>query len=249
MKEPVNYGTATYCKINGIDVAAKTGTTDNSYDRWLCGYTPYYAAACWFGYDQQEEVIWSGTNPAGLIWSNIMKDVHSTLEKKTFTKPSGIVEAKVCKVTGCLAVESCTDTYTEMFTQDNLPTKCEGHGTQKVCTESGKLANEYCPADKVQTQSYGGTVPKEKLGLWKAIGASSKTGNEKIEETCTIHKKPEEKPQNTVTNTNTTNTATGNTTNTNSTNGKNTTGNTTGTTNTATGNTTNANKTEENKKK
>ena len=180
-----------------------------------------------------------------------MKDVHSTLENKTFARPSGIVEAKVCKVTGCLAVESCTDTYTEMFTQDNLPLKCEGHGTQRVCTESGKLANEYCPADKVQTQSYGGTVPKEKLGLWKAIGASSKTGNEKIEETCTIHKKPEEKPQNTVTNTNTTNTATGNTTNTNSTNGKNTTGNTTGTTNTATGNTTNANtnKTEENKKK
>ncbi len=202
LKEPVNYGTATYCRINGIDVAAKTGTTDHSYDRWLCGITPYYAAACWYGYDKQEEVKWSGTNPAGLIWSNIMKDIHSTLEKKTFTKPNGIVDAKVCKVTGCLAVNSCTDTYTEMFTQDNLPIKCEGHGTQKICTESGKLANEYCPADKVQTQSYGGTIPKEKLGLWSAIGPSSKTGNEKIEETCTIHKKPEEKPKtNTITNT------------------------------------------------
>ena len=89
-------------------------------------------------------------------------------------------------------------------------------------------------------------VPKEKLGLWKAIKSSSKTGNEKIEETCTIHKKPEEKPQNTVTNTNTTNTTTGNTTNT--TGGKNTTGNTTGTTNTAT-NTTNTNTTDANKKK
>ena len=99
---------------------------------------------------------------------------------------------------------------------------------------------------KIQTQSYGGTVPKEKLGLWKAINSSSKTGNEKIEETCTIHKKTEEKPQNTVTNTNTTNTTTGNTTNT--TGGKNTTGNTTGTTNTAT-NTTNTNTTDANKKK
>ena len=42
-------GTATYCKIEGIDVAAKTGTTDSDFDRWLCGFTPYYTAATWFG--------------------------------------------------------------------------------------------------------------------------------------------------------------------------------------------------------
>ena len=34
-------GTARFCKIDGIDVAAKTGTTDSDYDRWLCGFTPY----------------------------------------------------------------------------------------------------------------------------------------------------------------------------------------------------------------
>ena len=253
MKEPVNYGTATYCKINGIDVSAKTGTTDNSYDRWLCGFTPYYAASCWFGYDKQEEVTGFGTNPAGQIWSSIMKDVHSTLASKTFTKPSGIVEAKVCKTTGCLAVSSCTDTYTEIFTQDNLPNKCEGHGTQRICTESGKLANEYCPADKVQTQSYGGTVPKEKLGLWKAVNGSSKTGNEKIDETCTIHKKSEEKPQNPVNNKNTTNSQTnstaGNTTNANTAGGKNTTGNTTTATNTTVNKTNTNSTTDANKKK
>ena len=42
-QEPVKAGgTATYCAIPGMDVAAKTGTTDDSYDRWLCGFTPYY---------------------------------------------------------------------------------------------------------------------------------------------------------------------------------------------------------------
>ena len=49
-------GTATYCAIKGMDVVAKTGTTDNNNDRWLCGFTPYYAAATWFGYDNNEEV-------------------------------------------------------------------------------------------------------------------------------------------------------------------------------------------------
>src|SRR5699024_8465211 len=57
LQEPVKSGgTATYCAISGMDVAAKTGTTDKNYDRWLCGFTPYYSAATWFGYDNNEEV-------------------------------------------------------------------------------------------------------------------------------------------------------------------------------------------------
>src|SRR5699024_1521199 len=53
VQEPVTNaeGTAKYCAIPGMDVAAKTGTTDDNYDRWLCGFTPYYSAACWYGYD------------------------------------------------------------------------------------------------------------------------------------------------------------------------------------------------------
>ena len=57
LQEPVKSGgTATYCAIRGMDVAAKTGTTDDDYDRWLCGFTPYYSGACWFGYDQQSHL-------------------------------------------------------------------------------------------------------------------------------------------------------------------------------------------------
>lgn len=46
LKEPVKgeNGTATYCSIQGMDVAAKTGTTDENYDRWLCRfYTILYS--------------------------------------------------------------------------------------------------------------------------------------------------------------------------------------------------------------
>ncbi|HCC03651.1 MAG TPA: hypothetical protein DEP51_02175, partial [Clostridiales bacterium] len=72
-------GTATYCAINGMDVAAKTGTTNSDYDRWLCGFTNYYTAACWYGFDQNEEVV-ASSNPAGKIWEAVMKKVHSGLD-------------------------------------------------------------------------------------------------------------------------------------------------------------------------
>ena len=141
IQEPVKTGgTATYCAIPGIDVAAKTGTTDNSYDRWLCGFTPYYSAATWYGYDNSETVYFSG-NPAGQIWDAVMTDIHQGLPSATFVRPEGIVEAKVCRRTGCLATSRCTDTYMEIFTQDNMPEKCQSHGT----------------------------VPKERLNLWTTI--------------------------------------------------------------------------------
>ena len=238
--EPVtgSKGTARYCAIPGMETCAKTGTTDNSYDRWLCGMTPYYAAAVWYGYDTGETVYYpGGSNPAGLIWDAVMTDIHKDLPNKNFNTPSGIQQAKVCRKTGCLATSNCTDVYTEIFTEDNMPEKCEGHGTQKLCTESGKLANEYCPETK--NSSYGGTVPKETLGLWNG----SSTAGGKITEVCDIHKKPEEKPENNTSNTgnsNTTNSNTinSNTTNSNTTNATNSTGgnnvNTTNNTNTGT---------------
>lgn len=235
LQEPVKKGTATYCAISGMDVAAKTGTTDGSKDRWLCGFTPYYAAACWYGYDKPEEVVWTATsNPAGTIWDNVMTDIHKGLPSATFTRPEGIVEATVCKATGCLAVEGCTTTYKEIFTSDNMPSKCEGHSSQKICKESKLLANEYCP--ETETTNYGVVPPKEKLNLWKPVNGSSKSG-EKVTETCTIHKKTEE-PKPVENKTNSTNTTTKNNTTTNNSSNKT---NTSGNTNTA-GNTNTSNK-------
>ena len=200
-EEPVKSGgTATYCAIPGMETCAKTGTTDGSKDRWLCGMTPYYSAAVWFGYDDPEEIVYNSTNPAGQIWSNVMKDIHRGLENANFSTPSGIVNETVCRKTGGLATSSCGDTYSEMFTQDNIPEKCEGHGIQKICTESNKIATEYCP--QTRSNSYGGALPKERLNLWKP---SSGNAGGMITGTCTIHTQPTQ--TNTIdANTNTTNT-------------------------------------------
>ena len=191
LQDVVSQGTATYCKVPGIETAAKTGTTDDYKDRWLCGYTPYYSAACWYGYDDPEHIYASG-NPAGNLWAAVMKRIHDPLPNAEFERPDGIVTASVCSTTGCLATEGCTDVYTDIFTQDNMPPKCEGHEGQEICTESGKLATEYCP--EKEFHSYGVLVPKERLNLWTPLEGTE--GGEQITEICDIHKKPEEpKPE------------------------------------------------------
>ena len=261
VQEPVKSGgTATYCAISGMDVAAKTGTTNDDFDRWLCGFTPYYTAATWYGYDNNESVKgWGGTNPAGKIWDNIMTDIHKGLPGARFEKPSGIVTATICKETGMLATDKCKTKYTEIFTNGTVPSSCDGHSdSYEICKETGKLANEYCPEKETKYQKI--LPPKEKLNLWKTVGSSTQS---KPTEVCDVHKKSEEeerrddddekvnndqnntKPGNSnTTNSNTTNTNTTNTNTTNTNSGKDntTTNNTTGKDNTTSTNTTNTTK-------
>jgi penicillin-binding protein 1A len=227
-----------------MDVAAKTGTTNGDYDRWLCGFTEYYTAATWYGYDTNEAVTGWSQNPAGQIWDAVMTDIHAGLTGARFNKPSGIVNATICKDTGMLATDKCTSTYSEIFVNGTVPKSCDGHGSSyEVCKETGKLANEYCP--EKETKSQNTTPPKEKLNLWKTI--SSASSEKAPTETCDVHKKSEEeenkdkddekvknndKDKNNTTNTTNTNTTNTNTTNntTNSTTNSNTNKNTTNTT-------------------
>lgn len=102
LKEPVegNHGTAQNCYIPEIDVAAKTGTTDENYDRWLCGFTNYYTCVAWYGYDYNENINYpSVENPASVLWSNVMKKIHENLNPSSFKKPTNALSATVCSKT------------------------------------------------------------------------------------------------------------------------------------------------------
>ena len=132
-------GTATYCSISGMDVAAKTGTTNDNYDRWLCGFTPYYTAAVWYGFDLNESINFSGKNPAGLLWAHVMNSVHSRLENKKFEEPKkGVVSATVCTESHKLANSGCPERYTEYFVQGTLPDMCSLHSGSTTDVKSNK---------------------------------------------------------------------------------------------------------------
>ena len=90
----VNAGTGTEARLSNMPVAGKTGTTTADYDRWFVGFTPYYVAAVWTGYDTNEKIVAYG-NPAAQIWRNVMSQVHANLPYKAFPtpeigKPTGI---------------------------------------------------------------------------------------------------------------------------------------------------------------
>ena len=135
-------GTATYCKISGVDVAAKTGTTDENYDRWLCGFTPYYTAVTWFGFDKNESIEFNQRNPAGLIWANVMSRVHTGLNSAKFEKPYAITTVNICAETGEKATTGCKHTYTEYFLWFTEPSLCSKHSGTEIKYEDKNETNK-----------------------------------------------------------------------------------------------------------
>ena len=147
--------TATGAVLKGYQTSGKTGTSNDSLYTWFCGFTPYYTASMYFGYDSYDANQIKGTNKpkgSGTIarrWASIMKKVHEGLEQKRFEMPSGITTAKVCSKSGLLATGLCSSSgtvYTEYFVTGTVPkTSCSSHNETAICSETGLLAHEGCP--------------------------------------------------------------------------------------------------------
>ena len=82
----VNAGTGSEARLSNMPVGGKTGTTSDNWDRWFVGFTPYYVAAVWTGYDMPEVMNFAG-NPASQIWRLVMAPIHENLAYKDFPTP------------------------------------------------------------------------------------------------------------------------------------------------------------------
>ena len=101
-----------------IDTAGKTGTTSDDIDKWFCGFTPYYTAATWYGYDnrlRQTKIPSYDYNNAVKIWMWVMKKLHADLPGATFSKPKSIVRVSVCE-SGYYPTDACKAAGAKIYT-------------------------------------------------------------------------------------------------------------------------------------
>ena len=140
-----------------MPVAGKTGTASNNNDLWFCGYTPYYTASVWSGFDNNFSQINQYYQQD--IWRTIMERIHAEKELpyKEFTIPDSVVTAKICTKSGKLAVDGVCDhaeggstVRTEYFAKGTVPLeKCDVHIKASVCWLTEKLAGPNCPKEDV----------------------------------------------------------------------------------------------------
>jgi penicillin-binding protein 1A len=136
-------------------IAGKTGTTSDYKDVWFAGYTPYYTATTWTGYDNNVSMTTSAEkNLSKTMWKAVMSKIHENLPYKSFPSANGIVTAQVCSKSGRLPISGVCDSYvtTEYFAEGTVPTSsCDVHYYTNICLYSGLTACDDCPFKSATT--------------------------------------------------------------------------------------------------
>lgn len=212
LQDVMTEGTAKGHALRGMHCAGKTGTTSNRYDLWFVGYTPYYTAAVWTGYDQGNEKITAKGNPALNLWQKVMGSVHAGMSDKAFHTPGGLVGVEYCKDSGLLATEFCkldprgNRVGSDRIFKEDFPEGryCTAHTEENVVTvcldcpildangqETGlyHIAGPHCPAERQQKMC----LPEyERESVGGAVAKDNIYRKSVVEGygTCTIHTEP-----------------------------------------------------------
>jgi len=132
LADVVNSGTAWPARREGFmsPAAGKTGTTNDYHDAWFIGFTPHLTTGVWVGYDQPRTIIGRGyaAELAVPMWARFMKEATRNDKADWFTRPSGMTTARICRLSGKLATDSCHDderslAYYENFVAGTEPTE------------------------------------------------------------------------------------------------------------------------------
>jgi penicillin-binding protein 1B len=113
----------------GIDVAGKTGTTNDMRDAWFVGFTPELLCVVWVGYDDNSPMWLSGARAALPIWVDFMKGALAGVNSSRFQVPAAnIIFLDVDPTTGLLATPSCPKVFSEAFIAGTEPQEyCSWH--------------------------------------------------------------------------------------------------------------------------
>jgi penicillin-binding protein 1A len=94
LKDVVNKGTGRNARVRGIEIAGKTGTTNDFVDAWFCGFTPSTQTIVWFGNDDNAPLAkkMSGGKASAPVFKEFYTEylkIHPELKRK-FIVPEGI---------------------------------------------------------------------------------------------------------------------------------------------------------------
>lgn len=183
LKTAVTNGLSSAAKINGVNVAAKTGTTnytaqiryqyglgdDALNDAWIIGYDPETVIALWYGYDPISTKYWSNPSSALRNRKNIFNQLGNKIFKKNgqdFAVPDTVVKVGVEATSDVNREPKLPSAYTpqemiiyEWFKKGTEPT--EVSAAYQRLSDVPSLTGSYNDQTKTVTLKWGAGAPPE----------------------------------------------------------------------------------------
>ena len=153
------YGTSgSIARIAGYDlqIAAKTGTTNENKDAWVIAYTPKFTAGLWIGIDQPEKSkhlrikhnVGLYSSKITPVMGEFIKRVYEAYPKwrsEKFSVPDGVIKLKICldhTENMKLATDYCPKTTVEYFLKKYEPTlSCDIHNGAPIKSNRRRRRN------------------------------------------------------------------------------------------------------------
>jgi 1A family penicillin-binding protein len=210
LSDVINHGTAYRARQSGftLPAAGKTGTTNDYVDAWFVGFTPHLVTGVWLGFDQPTTIVANGYagDLAVPMWANFMKVATKGDKPDWIARPSTVTGVNVCRVSGKLPNEGCTDVevvnregmaekrsmiYTEFYVAGTQPTSiCPLHEAPSFMDRLAGLFGASPPEVPVSADQ-AGLPPAQRTAANRPTPPSSipevrpeepKSGSETVEE-------------------------------------------------------------------
>lgn len=125
-------GLSTYLPA-GVEVAGKTGTTNDLRDSWFAGYSGDRVGVVWVGRDDNRPAGLTGSQGALPIWGKIMNALG--VSSLVLVPPETVHHVWVDAKSGLLSGEDCPDAVAYPFIKGSEPT------AQSDCLDGGGFGN------------------------------------------------------------------------------------------------------------
>jgi penicillin-binding protein 1A len=160
MEGVVQYGTGVSAQIPGVQIAGKTGTTENYGDAWFVGFTPDVVTAVWVGYPNKlipmttefhGQTVEGGTFPA-LIWKAFMEKALPYMASQPMYEKNAAAALPSASV-------PYSSPSTVIFRQNKLELdngNCRGADTMQFFTGTAPTAVAPCKPNEVEVPDVRG---------------------------------------------------------------------------------------------
>ena len=142
-------GRAAYSSLpRSLNLAGKSGTTNDSRDSWFAGYSGNYMTVVWLGLDNNKVTGLTGSSGALPVWTNVMKQLRQ--KPVNLPQPNEIQWHWLDRYTGLLSAQGCEGAMYIPISRHALPSQATPCGISHYATEPYDINSEPPASDAEQ---------------------------------------------------------------------------------------------------
>lgn len=115
-------GNSAYRSLSpSLNLAGKSGTTNDARDSWFAGYSGNYVTVVWLGHDDNRPIGLTGSSGALPVWTNVMKQLNQS--PVDMVQPSNVQWQWIDSGNGELSAQQCEGAIYIPLLTSTIPTQ------------------------------------------------------------------------------------------------------------------------------